>query len=37
MDLSDLPDGFGFQFEVNIKKSAQNAKPIIDKITLDFH
>lgn len=37
LDLSDLPEGYGFQFEVRITDETENAsKPIIEKITLSF-
>ena len=35
--LSDLPTGYGFQFEVRLTDITENSsKPIIDQITLDF-
>jgi len=37
LDLSNLPAGFGFQFEMRLIDSTDNAsKPIIDKIYLSF-
>ncbi|MDC0088318.1 hypothetical protein OAI07_02125 [Akkermansiaceae bacterium] len=37
MDLSALPEGFGFQFEVKINDTTDNAsKPEINKITVTF-
>lgn len=37
MDLSDLPSGFGFQFELRLIDSTENkSKPIIDKVSMDF-
>lgn len=37
MDLSKLPAGFGFQFEIRITDSTDNAsKPILDRITMTF-
>lgn len=37
MDLSDLPEGYGFQFEVKVTDTTENeSKPILDKITLSF-
>lgn len=37
LDLADLPDGFGFQFEVRVKDTTENESiPILDKIELAF-
>ncbi len=37
VDLSDLPRGYGFQFEVRVTDSTENAsKPILDAIRLSF-
>ncbi len=37
MDLSGLPKGYAFQFEVKIKDSTENqSKPILDKVVLSF-
>ncbi|REE01993.1 hypothetical protein [Marinoscillum furvescens] len=37
LDLSNLPEGYGFQFEVMITDATENdSKPIIEKITLSF-
>lgn len=37
MDLSELPDGFGFCFELRIEDSTENASvPILDSVTLQF-
>ena len=37
MDLSKLPDGFGFQFEVRLTDTTKNkSKPILDKVTVTF-
>ena len=37
MDLSKLPAGYGFQFEVKLTDSTENSsKPILDSITLRF-
>ena len=37
LDLSALPEGFGFQFEVRLTDTTENeAKPILDRIQLDF-
>lgn len=37
MDLSDLPEGYGFQFEVKMTDTTENkSKPILDKIVLSF-
>ncbi len=36
-DVSTLPAGFGFQFEVKIKDTTENeSKPVLDKVTLAF-
>lgn len=37
MDLRQLPDGYGFQIELDIKNTGQVANSIIDRIQLDFH
>ena len=37
MDLSALPEGYGFQFELNITDTTTNkSKPIVDKVVLSF-
>ncbi len=37
MDLSSLPEGFGFQFELKITDSTANeSKPILDKVSISF-
>ncbi|MEP4133869.1 MAG: sialate O-acetylesterase, partial [Cyclobacteriaceae bacterium] len=37
LDLSELPQGFGFQFEVKISDETQNeSKPILDQIIFSF-
>jgi len=37
MDLSDLPAGYSFQFEIRIKDTTENAsKPLLDSIQLHF-
>lgn len=37
MDLSKLPEGFGFQFELRLKDTTENrSKPILDKVTMEF-
>ena len=37
MDLSGLPAGYGFQFELKIIDSTENeSKPILDKVMLNF-
>ncbi|MEO9474008.1 MAG: sialate O-acetylesterase [Cyclobacteriaceae bacterium] len=37
LDLSELPKGFGFQFEVKISDQTQNeSKPILDQIIFSF-
>jgi hypothetical protein len=37
MDLSSLPKGFGFQFEVRMKDTTANkSKPILDRIAIEF-
>jgi len=37
LDLSALPEGFGFQFEIRLTDTTENeAKPILDRIQLDF-
>jgi hypothetical protein len=37
MDLSALPEGYGFQFEVKMTDTTENkSKPILDKIVLSF-
>ena len=37
LDLSQLPAGFGFQFEFKITDTTENkSKPIMDKVTLTF-
>ena len=38
MDLSKLPQGFGFQFEVRMTDTTENeSKPILDSIMLEFN
>ncbi|MEI6892401.1 MAG: hypothetical protein V5783_09535 [Pontiella sp.] len=37
MELSDLPEGYGFQFEVKMSDTTANApKPILDKVVVTF-
>ena len=37
LDLSGLPEGFGFQFEIKISDSTENpSKPILDKVKISF-
>ncbi len=37
LDLSELPEGFGFQFEIKIKDTTENpSQPILDKIEIAF-
>lgn len=37
LDLGELPDGFGFQYEVKITDTTRNrSKPVLDKVTLTF-
>ncbi|MDC0088359.1 hypothetical protein OAI07_02335, partial [Akkermansiaceae bacterium] len=37
MDLSDLPQGYGFQFEVRMTDTTENkSQPVLDKVTLTF-
>ena len=37
LDLSKLPEGYGFQFEVRINDSTENeSKPILDRVELAF-
>ena len=37
MDLSSLPDGYGFQFELRLSDTTENAsKPIIDSVRVEF-
>jgi hypothetical protein len=37
VDLSGLPDGYGFQFEVKVTDTTENeSKPILDRISLTF-
>ena len=37
MDLSALPDGFGFCFEFRVKDATENkSKPMMDRVTLSF-
>ncbi len=37
LDLSGLPDGYGFQFQVKLRDTTENrSKPILDKVTLRF-
>ena len=38
MDLSNLPQGFGFQFEVRMNDTTENkSKPILDSVVLEFN
>ncbi|WP_419194141.1 hypothetical protein [Novipirellula herctigrandis] len=37
VDLSELPEGFGFQFEVRLTDTTENkSKPMLDKISISF-
>lgn len=37
LDLSSLPEGYGFQFEVRMTDTTENAsKPILDKVEMSF-
>ena len=37
MDLKELPEGYGFQFEVKLKDTTENeSKPVLDKVVLSF-
>ena len=37
LDLSELPPGFGFQFEIEIQDTTENpSQPILDKVEIDF-
>ncbi len=37
MDLSGLPEGYGFQFEVNMTDTTENeSKPILDTVSVSF-
>lgn len=37
LDLSDLPAGFAFQFEMKMTDTTENkSKPLMDKVTLHF-
>ena len=37
LDLSSLPAGFGFQFQVKINDTTENnSKPVLDKVTVQF-
>ena len=37
LDLSTLPEGFGFQYEVRLSDKTENdSKPILDKVVLSF-
>ncbi|MGB0369963.1 MAG: hypothetical protein ACPGN3_01335 [Opitutales bacterium] len=37
LNLSDLPEGYGFKFEIRIQdNTSNNSKPIIDSITVNF-
>ncbi|MGM0573907.1 MAG: hypothetical protein ACQESL_09170 [Bacteroidota bacterium] len=37
LDLSGLPEGYGFQFEVKITDTTENeSKPILDKVVVNF-
>jgi len=38
MDLSALPQGYGFQFELKLNDTTENeSKPILDKVVVTFH
>ena len=38
LDLAEVPEGFGFQFEVKLADTTENAsKPLLDKATLSFN
>jgi len=38
LDLSSLPEGFGFAFELRLEDGTENkSKPIIDAVSLSFH
>ena len=37
LDLTDLPEGYGFQFEVKMTDTTENeSKPILDQVVLTF-
>ena len=37
MDISSLPEGYGFQFELKISDATENeSKPVIDKVSISF-
>ncbi|MFY0714898.1 hypothetical protein J1D01_14575 [Seonamhaeicola sp. NFXS20] len=37
VDVSDLPEGFGFQLEIKISDTSENqSKPVLDKLIVDF-
>jgi hypothetical protein len=37
LDLTDLPAGYGFQFELRLTDSTKNpSKPILDKVRMSF-
>ena len=37
LDLSKLPAGFGFQYEIKLTDTTENAsKPVLDSVTLKF-
>lgn len=37
MDLSELPEGYGFQFEIRMSDTTENAsKPILDEVIMSF-
>ena len=37
LDLSNLPEGYGFQFEIKLNETTENqVKPILDQISLTF-
>jgi len=37
MDLSDLPEGYGFQFELKTTDTTENeSRPVLDKVVLSF-
>ena len=37
LDLSELPSGYGFQFEIKLTDTTANqSKPVLDKVTVNF-
>jgi hypothetical protein len=37
LDLSSLPEGFGFQFEIKLTDSTENdSKPILEEVLVEF-